>query len=167
LASVWGLELWIACPPKLGERRRGNKIIFRSKKSGVRGLLDFINERGEIQEGIVIFDKIVGQAVALLAAYLKAREVYGGTGSELAAKALEKYKIKFYFQKTIPNILNQDKTGLCPFEKLCFRYGHLAGLLIGNRPEIRWDFFPPARSVPDCCSTCSIALISFLIQRSF
>ena len=66
----------------------------------------------------MIFDKIVGQAVALLAAYLKAREVYGGTGSELAAKALEKYKIKFYFQKTIPNILNQDKTGLCPFEKL-------------------------------------------------
>lgn len=107
LKSSWGLELWL-----------GNKTIFRSKKSGVRGLLDFINERGGGQEGIVIFDKIVGQAVAFLAAYLGAKEVYGGTGSELAAKALEKYKIKFHFQKTIPNILNRDKTDLCPMEKL-------------------------------------------------
>lgn len=107
LKSSWGLELWL-----------GNEIIFRSKKSGVRGLLDFINERGEKHESIVIFDKIVGQAVALLAAYLKAKKVYGGTGSELAAKALEKYKIKFYFQKTVPNILNRDKTDLCPMEKL-------------------------------------------------
>ncbi|MFH1423684.1 MAG: DUF1893 domain-containing protein [Candidatus Nealsonbacteria bacterium] len=132
LKSSWGLELWL-----------GNEIIFRSKKSGVRGLLDFIlaseremkaclhferarqengeshiNERSENQEDIIIFDKIVGQAVAFLAAYLKAKEVYGATGSELAAQALEKHKIKFYFRKTVPNILNKDKTDLCPMEKL-------------------------------------------------
>ncbi len=107
LKSSWGLELWL-----------GNEIIFRSKKSGVRGLLDFISEQGEKREGIIIFDKIVGQAVALLAAYLKAKEVYGVTGSELATKALGKYKIKFYFSETVPKILNQDKTGPCPMEKL-------------------------------------------------
>lgn len=107
LKSSWGLELWL-----------GDAMIFRSKKSGVQGLLDFVNKRRGAQEDIVIFDKIVGQAVALLAAYLKAKEVYGGLGSELAAKALKKNKIKFYFQETIPNILNQDKTDLCPMEKL-------------------------------------------------
>ncbi len=107
LKSVWELEVWT-----------GGRIIFRSQKSGVGGLLDFVIEQGEKHEGIIIFDKIVGQAVALLAAYLKAREVYGDVGSEFAIKALEKYKIKFYFQKTFPNILNRDKTGLCPFEKL-------------------------------------------------
>jgi len=107
IKSSWGLELWL-----------GDEIVFRSKKSGVQGLLDFINERNGTEEGIVIFDKIVGQAVALLAAYLKAKEVYGVTGSELASKALEKYKIKFYFQNTVPNILNKDQTGLCPMEKL-------------------------------------------------
>ena len=107
LESEWGLELWL-----------GNEIIFRSKKSGVKGLLDFINERQEPCRDLVIFDKIVGQGAAFLAAYLNTREVYGGVGSELAAKALEKYKIKFYFLKTIPNILNRDKTDLCPLEKL-------------------------------------------------
>lgn len=107
MKSGWGLEIW-----------QNNRIIFRSKKSGVRGLLDFIKEQGKNFEGLVIFDKIVGQAVALLAAYLKAKEVYGGTGSELAVKTLGKYKIKFDFQKTVPNILNRDQTDLCPMEKI-------------------------------------------------
>jgi len=77
LKSSWGLELWLgdklACPPKLGELRRGIPI-FRSKKSGVRGLLDFINERREPCRNLVVFDKIVGRGAALLAAYLKAKE---------------------------------------------------------------------------------------------
>jgi len=107
LKSSWGLELWL-----------GGEIIFRSKKSGVKGLLDFINKRDEEHEGVVIFDKIVGQAVAYLTVYLKAVEVYGVTGSKLAATALEKFKIRFYFQNTVPNILNKDKNDLCPFEKL-------------------------------------------------
>ena len=107
LKSSWGLELWL-----------GDETIFRSKKSGVLGLLDFINKQGEKHEGIIIFDKIAGQAAALLAAYLKAKEVYGAMGSELAVEAFKKYKIKFYLAKTVPNILNRDKTDLCPMEKL-------------------------------------------------
>ena len=112
LKSSWGLELWL-----------GNGIIFRSKKSGVQGLLDFIKEQGRVRGGrvsanLVIFDKIVGQAVAYLAAYLKAKEVYGATGSKLAAAALDKFQIKFYFRNTVPNILNKDQTDLCPMEKL-------------------------------------------------
>ena len=84
LKSPWGLEI-----------RQGSKTIFRSKKSGVLGLLDFIKKHGRKYKRMVIFDKIVGQGAALLAAYLKAKEVYGKTGSELAAKNLRKFKIKF------------------------------------------------------------------------
>jgi len=107
IESGWGLALWL-----------GDKRIFRSKKSGVRGLLDFVKKYGKKYEGVIIFDRIVGQAVALLAAYLKAKAVYGALGSELAIKALKKFKIEFYFQKTVSNILNKDQTDLCPFEKL-------------------------------------------------
>lgn len=109
LKTAWGLEVWAE-----------NEIIFRSKKSGVLGLLDFIKKHGRKHKNIVIFDKIVGQGVALLAAYLRAKEVYGKTGSRLAAKSLKGYKIKFYFHKTVPNILNKKKTDLCPIEKLSF-----------------------------------------------
>ena len=110
LNSSWGLEIWL-----------GNKIIFRSKKSGVAGLLDFIKKHGRRHRGAVIFDKIVGRGVAMLAAYLKAKEVWGKTGSRLAAKNLRKFKIKFHFYKTVPNILNKKKTDLCPLEKLSFK----------------------------------------------
>lgn len=109
LKSGWGLELWL-----------GKKIIFRSKKSGVKGLLDFIDRSERKYKNLVIFDKIIGQGAALLAAHLGAKEVYGATGSKLAARVLRKYKTKFYFQKTVANILNQDKTDLCPMEKLSF-----------------------------------------------
>ncbi|MDD3399684.1 MAG: DUF1893 domain-containing protein [Candidatus Pacebacteria bacterium] len=109
MESSLGLELW----------SKGD-VIYRSKKSGVEGLLDFIGQHGREHEGLIIFDKIVGQGVALLAAYLKAEEVYGITGSKLAAENLEKFKIKFYFEKTVDNILNKDKTDLCPLEKLSF-----------------------------------------------
>lgn len=106
LKSSWGLELW-----------HSGKKIFRSKKSGVQGLLDFITKCSRGYKNIVVFDKIIGQGAALLAAYLKAEEVYGAIGSKLAAITLKKYKIKFYFQETCANILNKDKTGLCPLEK--------------------------------------------------
>ena len=96
-AGAWELEVW-----------NSEKIIFRSQKSGVRGLLDFINKRGRRHRNLVIFDKILGRGAALLAVYLRAKEVYGSLGSEPAAKTLRKYKIKFYFQKIIAGILNND-----------------------------------------------------------
>ena len=109
LKNSWGLEIWAK-----------DKMVYRSKKSGVMGLLDFIEKHGRRYKGVVIFDKIVGQGAALLAAYLGAEEVYGKTGSSLAAKNLKKFKINFYFQKTVPNILDKDKKDLCPLEKLSF-----------------------------------------------
>lgn len=124
LKSPWGLEIWLACPPSpsaQADGRRGNKTIFRSKKSGVAGLLDFIKKHDRKYEGMIIFDKIVGQGAALLAAYLKAKEVWGKTGSKLAAKNLRKFKIKFHFHKTVPNILNKQKKDICPLEKLSFK----------------------------------------------
>ena len=108
LNSYWELEIW-----------QKDKVIFRSKKSGVGGLLDFIDRRESRScDNLVIFDKIVGRGAALLAIYLKAKIVYGELGSKLAASALRKYKIDFYFRQICVNILNRDKSDLCPIEKL-------------------------------------------------
>ena len=109
LETSWGLEIW-----------SGDKIVFQSKKEGIGGLVDFIKENDNKYKDIIIFDKIVGQGVALLAAFLNAQALYGKIGSKLAAETLEKFKIRYYFQKTVPNILNKEKTDLCPLEKLSF-----------------------------------------------
>lgn len=96
----------------------GEKIIFRSKKSGINGLLDFLLENNKKYKNIIVFDKVVGRAVALLMIYMNAKEVYGGVGSKSAGIILNKYKVKFYFNETCRNILNKNKTDLCPMEKL-------------------------------------------------
>jgi len=101
------------------EIRQKGKIIFRSKEEGVGGLLTFIQKHGQSRyRDLIIFDRIIGRAAALLFAYLKAKEVYGVIGSKAAARALKKFKIKFYFKKTVIGILNKRKTGPCPMEKL-------------------------------------------------
>ena len=107
LKNDFGLEIW-----------HQGKIIFRSKKEGISGLLDFIKKPGRKVRNLIVFDKKVGNAVALICAYLKAKEVYGATGSNPAKKTLKKFKIKFHFSKTIPNILNKDETNICPMEKM-------------------------------------------------
>lgn len=94
------------------------KIVFRSKREGVGGLLAFIRKNGRSHRDLIIFDKVIGRAAALLFAYLKAKEVYGAIGSRAAAKTLKKFRIKFCFKKTVTGILNKAKTGSCPMEKL-------------------------------------------------
>jgi len=96
----------------------GEKLIFKSKKEGVRGLVEFIKKYRRRYKNLIAFDKVVGNAAALLFVYLKVKEVYGIIGSNLAKKTLRKYKIKFYFKKTISNILNKEKTDICPMEKI-------------------------------------------------
>lgn len=95
----------------------GQKIVFESQKNGVAGLLDFIAQNIKKFPDLIIFDTKVGRAAALLCAYLGAKEVYSLVGSELAAETLNDFQIKFYFYKTVPNILNKDETDLCPLEK--------------------------------------------------
>jgi len=107
LKSEFGLEIW-----------HQGKIIYRSKKEGIKGLLEFIAKNKKFPKDLIIFDKKVGNAVALLCTYLKTEEVYGVVGSKSAEKTLKENKIKFHFSKTIPNILNKDETDICPMEKM-------------------------------------------------
>lgn len=100
------------------EIRERGKIVFRSKKDGVGGLLAFVKKRGRRHRDLVVFDKVVGRAAALLFVYLGAKEVYGLRGSESASRTLRQFKIKFSFSQTIKNVLNKDKTGPCPLEIL-------------------------------------------------
>jgi len=96
------------------------KLIFRSKKEGIQGILKFIKKQKKFPKNLIIFDKKIGNAVALLLVYIKAKEVWGVVGSKLAKKTFKKFDIKFYFLKTIPNILNKNGIDICPLEKLSF-----------------------------------------------
>jgi hypothetical protein len=104
---------------------RDKTLVFSSKKDRLLPLMEHIATHEIGQKPVVIYDKIMGNAAALLAVKVNAGEVFSPLGSELAIKTLEKYDIKYHLTKIVPYILRDDGKGLCPMEQLS----------IGKSPE--------------------------------
>jgi len=94
------------------------KLIFKSKKEQLRPLLEYIEEFSPQVQGVVIFDRIVGNAAALLLKKAFCREIYSPLGSEFAARTLTEQGIKYRFSHTVPYIINKGGDDICPMEKL-------------------------------------------------
>jgi hypothetical protein len=103
---------------------RGNKLIFTSDQDRLLPLAEYIDKFASRYRKVVIFDKIIGRAAALLCAKANCREVYSPLGSRLAVEALEKYGIKYHLTQTVPCIQTPDEK-MCPMELLS----------IGKEPE--------------------------------
>ena len=93
------------------------KLHFRSTQTGIKPLLTYIQEFTPCPEGAIVFDRVVGNAAALLLRKASCAEVYSPIGSQLAAKTLEGFDISYSFLKTIPYIVNRHGNDMCPFEK--------------------------------------------------
>jgi len=104
------------------------KLIFKSKKERLSPLLEYIAGFVPQVKDVVIFDRIVGNAAALLFKKAYCREVYSPLGSEFAARTLSEQGIKYHFARTVPYILNEAGDDICPMEKLS----------LGKNPE---EFF--------------------------
>jgi len=96
----------------------GDQLIFSSSKDRLLPLLEYLERFASDHEQVVIFDKIIGNAAALLCIKARCREVFSPLGSQLAVKTLEKYGIKYHFSQIIPRIQRADGEDMCPMEKL-------------------------------------------------
>ena len=92
-------------------------LVFSSEKDRLLPLLEYLGGLSSNPPQVVIFDKIIGNAAALLCVIANCREVYSPLGSQLAVRTLEKYGIKYNFSETIPYIQQPSKE-MCPMEKL-------------------------------------------------
>jgi len=95
-----------------------DKLVFSSKKERLLPLMDYIKEFGPGQQPVTIFDKVMGNAAACLAVKANAREVFSPLGSDLGIKTLKKHKIVYHLDATVPVIMRDDGTDMCPMEKL-------------------------------------------------
>jgi hypothetical protein len=94
-------------------------IVFETKQSGVSGFLSAIEELGrESLHDASVADRIVGRAAALLCVYCGVKAVYAVVLSEGGKKVLSENGVALEFESLVPSILNRQKTGTCPFEKL-------------------------------------------------
>ena len=97
---------------------QGNKLFFSSNKNRLIPLLDYIARYGHNHEPVVLFDKVMGNAAALLSVMAGCREVYSPLGSQLAVKTLDRYGIKYHLTEIVAYIQNLSGKGMCPMEKL-------------------------------------------------
>lgn len=96
----------------------GDRLIFASNKERLLPLLEYIDKFFPYEEKVTVFDRIVGNAAALLLKKISCREVYSSLGSELAAKTLSNFSISYHFTEIVPYIQNQSQEDMCPMEKL-------------------------------------------------
>jgi hypothetical protein len=98
---------------------KDEKIILETRQSGVSGFLSAIQELGrERLHAASVADRIVGRAAALLCVYCSVRAVYAVVLSEGGKSVLKENSVSLEFKNLVPSILNRQKTGSCPFEKI-------------------------------------------------
>lgn len=96
----------------------GDRLIFKSSKDGLQPLLEYIAVFTPYPGKIRIFDKIMGNAAALLSVKAGCQEVYSPLGSELAIQTLRSYHIEYHFAEVVPYIQKRNQQGMCPMEEL-------------------------------------------------
>ncbi|MDO9528530.1 MAG: DUF1893 domain-containing protein [Syntrophales bacterium] len=97
---------------------KANISIFQSKKKGIASLLDYIEQFSPCTDEVTVFDRVVGNAAALLLERIRCRKIYSRIGSRYALETLNQHGIPSYFLKVVPYIFNRKRDGMCPFEQL-------------------------------------------------
>lgn len=96
----------------------GDKLIFTSSKDGLLSLLEYVDKSSPLKKDITVFDRVVGNAAALLLATMSCREVYSPLASELAIRTLRRFGIGYHFIEIVPYIRGRGQEDMCPMEKL-------------------------------------------------
>lgn len=94
------------------------EMLFRSDKDRLLPLLEYIATCAHNLRPVSIFDKIMGNAAALLSVKARGKEVYSPLGSQLAVETLDRYGIKYHLSEIIPYIQKPGQEDMCPMEKL-------------------------------------------------
>jgi hypothetical protein len=96
---------------------KNGELLYSTKSHRISGFLDAIDKCGDNLQGASLADRVVGKAVALLCAYAKIKEVYASILSRKAQAIFKQHKIANHWNELVENVLDETKTGMCPFEK--------------------------------------------------
>ena len=100
-----------------------DRLVFCSVKGRLLPLLEYISQFAQNHRQVVILDKTMGNAAALLSLKADCREVYSPLGSRLAVKTLDSHGVRHHLTKLVPYIQKSDGGDMCPMEKLSMGKG--------------------------------------------
>ena len=112
----------------------GEQLIFSSSKDRLLPLLEYIERFGSQHEDVVILDKVMGNAAALLSVKAGCRQVYSPLGSHFAIMTLEEYGIGYHLDEVVAYVQQADGEDMCPMEKMS----------LGKGPE---EFYEAIKSI--------------------
>lgn len=92
--------------------------VIRAQEGG-RGIAPLLNllDTGMLQRGAWVCDKVVGRAAAAICVQAGVQRVHALLMSEGAASFLTAHGVQVSADKKVAQILNHERTGLCPMEK--------------------------------------------------
>jgi hypothetical protein len=111
----------------------GNSLLFTSREEKLIPVIEYMDSFIPYKKGVVVYDRIVGNAAALLFWTIKCRLVLSELGSKNAVRTLKSAGIKYHFNEVVDYILNESGQDMCPMEKLS----------LGKTPE---DFLKALRN---------------------
>jgi hypothetical protein len=96
---------------------KNGEVLFETGSHRISGFLGAVEQLGARLEGASVADRVGGKAVALLCVYAKVREVYAEVLSRKAKAVFEENGIRHEWNALVNNILDFNRSGVCPFEK--------------------------------------------------
>ena len=96
---------------------KNGEVLYSTKSHRISGFLDAVDKCGAKLDGASLADRVAGKAVALLCVYAKIEKVYAAVLSRKAQVIFNQNKISVHWNELVDNVLDANKTGMCPFEK--------------------------------------------------
>jgi hypothetical protein len=96
--------------------KRG-EVLFETGSHRISGFLGAIEQLSVRLAGASVADRVAGKAVALLCVYAGISEVYAEVLSRKAQAVFEENGIACEWKELVDNILDLNRSGVCPFEK--------------------------------------------------
>ena len=96
---------------------KNGAVLYQSTASGMKGLLQAIEEYDRDLAGTAVADKIVGRAAAMLCVYSRVKSVFAITMTEGALRLLTNNRVANKFERYVRRLMNSQGTDICPFER--------------------------------------------------
>ncbi len=92
--------------------------FYESDQSRLKPLFACFKKFPKEMQGATVIDKVIGNAAAFICIAGRVKAVYTLMASETAVHVLEENGITIKAERTVPRIMNNDKSDQCPMEKM-------------------------------------------------
>ena len=97
---------------------KGSRLVFTSRKDKLVPMVEYIENHAPYEKGVTVYDRIVGNAAALLLKTIQCQSVLSELASENAIRTLKSAGVKYHFNETVDCIMNDSGQDMCPMERL-------------------------------------------------